>query len=47
MKITTVEPILLKGAQAYRATSGGEEATDNGDWQLVIRVATEIGRAHV
>lgn len=43
MKITAVEPILLKGSQAYRATSGGEEATDNGDWQLVIRVATDEG----
>lgn len=43
MKITTVEPILLRGEQAYGATSGGEEATDNGDWQLVIRVATDEG----
>jgi L-rhamnonate dehydratase len=43
MKITAVEPILLKGSQAYGATSGAEEATDNGDWQLVIRVATDAG----
>jgi L-rhamnonate dehydratase len=43
MKITAVEPILLKGSQTYAATSGGEEATDNGDWQLVIRVATDAG----
>jgi L-alanine-DL-glutamate epimerase-like enolase superfamily enzyme len=43
MKITAVEPILLRGTQAYRATTGGEEATDNGDWQLVIRVATDEG----
>jgi len=43
VKITAVEPILLRGTQAYGATSGGEEATDNGDWQLVIRVATDEG----
>jgi L-rhamnonate dehydratase len=43
VKITAVEPILLRGTQAYGATSGGEEATDNGDWQLVIRVATDAG----
>lgn len=43
MKITAVEPILLRGAEAYRATVGGEEASDNGDWQLVIRVATDAG----
>jgi L-alanine-DL-glutamate epimerase-like enolase superfamily enzyme len=43
MRITEVEPILLRGAQSYGATSGGEEASDNGDWQLVIRVATDAG----
>ena len=43
MKIIAVEPILLRGTQAYGATAGGEEATDNGDWQLVIRVATDAG----
>ncbi len=43
MKITAVEPILLRGEQAYRATSGGEEASDNGDWQLIVRVATDAG----
>ncbi len=43
MKITAVEPILLRGEQAYRATSGGEEASDNGDWQLIVRVATDVG----
>jgi len=43
MRITEVEPILLKGTQTYGATSGAEEATDNGDWQLLIRVATDEG----
>lgn len=43
MRITKVEPILLKGKEAYRSTSGAEEATDNGDWQLLVRVATDEG----
>jgi len=43
MKIIAVEPILLRGEQAYRATAGGEEASDNGDWQLIVRVATDAG----
>ena len=43
MRITAVEPILLKGEDSYRATAGGEEATDNGDWQLLVRVATDEG----
>lgn len=43
MRITEVEPILLRGAAHYGATVGGEEATDNGDWQLLVRVATDAG----
>ena len=43
MKITEVEPILLRGEARYGATAGGEEATDNGDWQLLVRVATDEG----
>jgi L-rhamnonate dehydratase len=43
MRITEVEPILIRGEQAYGATATGAEATDNGDWQLVIRVATDEG----
>ena len=43
MRITEVEPILLRGEQEYRATSGSDEATDNGDWQLLVRVATDAG----
>lgn len=43
MKITAVEPILLRGSAAYGAGASGAEATDNGDWQLLIRVATDEG----
>ena len=41
MKITEVEPILLRGEQTY--ASGDAEATDNGDWQLLVRIATDEG----
>lgn len=43
MRITAVEPILLKGEERYGSTAGGQEATDNGDWQLLVRVATDEG----
>jgi len=43
MKIAAVEPILLRGDEAYRSGAGAEEATDNGDWQLLVRVATDEG----
>ena len=43
MRITEVEPILLRGDATYQATAGAEEATDNGDWQLLVRVATDEG----
>ena len=43
MRITEVEPILLRGETRYGATAGGEEAADNGDWQLLVRVATDQG----
>ncbi|HSU06661.1 MAG TPA: mandelate racemase/muconate lactonizing enzyme family protein [Acetobacteraceae bacterium] len=43
MKITDVEPILLRGETTYRATAGAEEATDNGDWQLLVRIGTDEG----
>src|SRR3954451_16599510 len=43
MRITEVEPILLRGDQSYGATEGVDEATDNGDWQLLVRVATDEG----
>ncbi len=43
MKITEVEPILLRGSTNYGAGDSGAEASDNGDWQLLIRVATDEG----
>src|SRR5258708_10209843 len=43
MRITEVEPILLRGGEAYGSTTSAGEATDNGDWQLLIRVATDEG----
>src|SRR5262245_52427148 len=42
MRVTSVEPILLRGEEAYAATSGGE-AVDNGDWQLLVKVSTDEG----
>jgi L-alanine-DL-glutamate epimerase-like enolase superfamily enzyme len=41
MRITNVEPILLRGQQTYRATAGTGEAVDNGDWQLLVKVTTD------
>jgi L-rhamnonate dehydratase len=41
LRITRVEPILLRGEGAYGAGDG--EASDNGDWQLLVRVATDAG----
>jgi L-rhamnonate dehydratase len=43
LRITAVEPILLKGSDAYRATTGAAEASDSGDWQLLVRVGTDDG----
>ena len=43
MRITNVEPILLRGQESYVATSGAAEATDNGDWQLLVKVSTDEG----
>ncbi len=43
MRITNVEPILLRGEQAYATTAGGSEAVDNGDWQLLVKVSTDEG----
>src|SRR5690348_9342001 len=42
MRITEVEPILLRGDQRY-GSAGAAEAVDNGDWQLLVRVATDEG----
>jgi L-alanine-DL-glutamate epimerase-like enolase superfamily enzyme len=43
MRISEVEAILLRGDQTYGAAAGAEEAVDNGDWQLIVRVATDEG----
>ncbi len=43
MRITNVEPILLRGEESYRASRGSEEAVDNGDWQLLVKVSTDEG----
>jgi L-rhamnonate dehydratase len=41
MHIARVEPILLRGEQRYG--TGGGEAADNGDWQLLVKVTTNEG----
>jgi L-alanine-DL-glutamate epimerase-like enolase superfamily enzyme len=43
MLIRSVEPILLRGRETYRAGTGGGEVTDNGDWQLLVKVTTDAG----
>jgi L-rhamnonate dehydratase len=43
VRITKVEPILLRGDTTYQAPAGADEASDNGDWQLLVRVATDEG----
>ncbi len=43
MRITAVDPILLKGSETYNASATGNEATDNGDWQLIIKISTDEG----
>src|SRR5437773_46616 len=43
MRITHVEPILLRAEQRYRASTGRDEAVDNGDWQLLVKVTTDEG----
>ena len=42
MRIRTVEPILLQGRTSYRSTGAGE-ASDSGDWQLIVKVTTDEG----
>lgn len=43
MKIIDVDAILLRGEQTYKSQDSGAEATDNGDWQLIVKVATDEG----
>ncbi|HZC27862.1 MAG TPA: mandelate racemase/muconate lactonizing enzyme family protein, partial [Actinopolymorphaceae bacterium] len=43
MKIADVTPFLLRGSQTYGAHAGEAEATDQGDWLLLVRVRTDDG----
>jgi len=43
MKITSVEPILLQGESLYGSHASGAEVTDQGDWQMLVKVATDDG----
>src|SRR6478609_2212239 len=43
MHVTNVEPILLRGEERYCAGAGSDEAVDNGDWQLLVKVTTDEG----
>lgn len=43
MRITDVEAFLLRGQSTYHAPQGGEEASDPGDWQMLMKVSTDEG----
>lgn len=43
MKITDVEAILLQGSQISATHDGAAEVTDNGDWQMLVKVSTDEG----
>jgi len=43
MRVTDVEPIMLRGEERYCAGAGSGEAVDNGDWQLLVKVTTDEG----
>ena len=43
MKITGVTPFLLRGEESYGSHAGELEATDQGDWLLLVRVSTDEG----
>lgn len=43
MKITSVTPHLLRGDEVYGSVAGAAEATDQGDWLLLIQVCTDEG----
>ncbi len=45
MRIRDVTPFLLRGTETYGSGATGDEATDQGDWLLLIRVRTEDGLA--
>jgi L-rhamnonate dehydratase len=43
MRITEVTPHLLRGHEVYGSAAGADEATDQGDWLLLIQVRTDEG----
>jgi L-rhamnonate dehydratase len=43
MKITQVEALLLRGEQAYQTHASADEASDLGQYQMLVRVATDEG----
>jgi L-rhamnonate dehydratase len=43
VKIADVSPFLLRGEEIYGSHEGAEEATDQGDWLLLVRVRTDAG----
>ena len=43
MKITGVSSFLLRGNETYGSRSGDVEATDQGDWLLLVRITTDEG----
>jgi L-rhamnonate dehydratase len=43
MKIVDVSPFLLRGDESYGSHAGAAEATDQGDWLLLVRVSTDEG----
>lgn len=43
MRITDVTPFLLRGDEVYGAHEGDAEATDQGDYLLLVRVRTDEG----
>ncbi|WP_161606218.1 mandelate racemase/muconate lactonizing enzyme family protein [Microlunatus speluncae] len=43
MRIRDVTPFLLRGSETYGSGATGDEATDQGDWLLLIRVRTTDG----
>jgi L-alanine-DL-glutamate epimerase-like enolase superfamily enzyme len=43
VKITDVSGLLLRGGETYGSHTGAVEATDQGDWLLLVRVRTDEG----
>jgi L-alanine-DL-glutamate epimerase-like enolase superfamily enzyme len=45
VKIADVTPFVLRGDESYGVRAGDAEATDQGDWLLLVRVRTDDGVA--